>query len=187
MKTKKLVGMAMLVALVAIFQIIATFIPMATKMTLTLVPIVVGAAIYGKACGALLGGVFGLTVLLVDPSVSAFAGINFFATIIMVLLKGIAAGWISGLVYELASKKSIYLGGVLAAIVCPVVNTSIFCLGMYFVFRDMLIGMAGGANPVYFLIFTVVGINFIIELGINIVLSPAIVRIIKAQITRKMV
>jgi hypothetical protein len=63
----------------------------------------------------------------------------------------------------------------------PVVNTGIFCLGMITIFRETLISWAGGADLVYFLFIGLIGVNFLVEMAINVVLSPAIVRIISAR------
>ena len=181
MNSKRMVGIAMLAAIVAVLQTVATFFPLKPNISLTLIPIVIGAAVYGKKCGALLGLVFGIVTLL-DPTAAGFMALNPVATVVMLLLKGTAAGWVSGLVFELLSKngKNIYFAGVSAAVICPIVNTAIFCLGMLTVFNDTLNQMANGANLVYFMIFGLIGVNFLIELGLNLILSPAIIRIITA-------
>lgn len=181
MKTKRLVGMAMFAAIVAVLQLAASFIPIKEpNISLTLIPIVIGAAVYGKKCGAFLGFVFGL-VTLCDPTAKAFMGINLIATVLMLLLKAIAAGWTAGMIFEVLFKrtKNIYLAGISAAVVCPVVNTAIFCVGMLTIFKSTLTEAANGANIIYFLLIAYIGINFVIELGLNIILSPAVIRIIE--------
>ena len=94
----------------------------------------------------------------------------------------------SGLVYKLVSKKNSAAGVILAAIVCPIVNTGIFLLGCRLFFFDWILENANGANAFIFMITTFVGLNFLLELATNIVLSPTIVKIIeigKKQIKRK--
>lgn len=180
MKSKNMVGIAMLAAIVAVLQIIATAFPMKPNISFTLIPIVIGSAVYGKRCGAFLGLVFGI-VTLFDPAAEYFLSINPLATVIMQLLKASAAGWVAGFVFEIINKKfkNLYVAGICSAIVCPVVNTAIFCIGMFTIFNDYLVENAAGANLIYFLLVVFVGINFLIELGLNIILSPAIIRIIK--------
>lgn len=181
MKTKRLVGMAMFAAIVAVLQLAASFIPITElNISLTLIPIVIGAAVYGKKCGAFLGFVFGF-VTLFDKATITFMGINLTATVLMVLLKATAAGWTAGMIFEVLFNrtKNIYLAGISAAVVCPVVNTAIFCIGMLTIFKSTLTETAAGANIVYFLLTAYIGINFVIELGLNIILSPAIIRIIE--------
>ena len=72
---------------------------------------------------------------------------------------------------------------VTAAIVCPVVNTGVFLLGCRIFFLPMLADMAQnlgfGDNVGRFMIIGLVGVNFLAELGINIVLSPVILRLIR--------
>ena len=75
------------------------------------------------------------------------------------------------------------LAAVAAAIVCPVVNTGVFLLGCRIFFLPMLADMAQnlgfGDNVGRFMIIGLVGVNFLAELGINIVLSPVILRLIR--------
>ena len=52
-KTRRLVGMSIFTALVIVLQIVATFVKIgAFPVTLTLVPIVIGGALYGRKAGA---------------------------------------------------------------------------------------------------------------------------------------
>ena len=92
------------------------------------------------------------------------------------LVKGIACGGLAGLVYAWLAQKNRTLAAVAAAIVCPVVNTGVFLLGCRIFFLPMLADMAQnlgfGDNVGRFMIIGLVGVNFLAELGINIVLSP---------------
>lgn len=94
------------------------------------------------------------------------------------MLKGILAGALSGLVYRVLSKKHKYAGVVCAVVVCPVVNTGIFLLGCRLFFFDWILQNAGGANAFIFMITGFVGLNFVVELAVNVVLSPVIVRLV---------
>ena len=184
MKTQKLTAMSILLALVIILQLFATFIPMKPfNLNLTLIPIVVGAALYGKKSGALLGFAFAAVVMITYiTGAAAFGHILWLALPIMIaivtLFRGAATGFAAGAVYNLLKSKSSYFAGVASAVIAPIVNTGIYCLAMIFLFRDALSEKAGGTDIYYFLIFGMVGINFLIELAINVLLSPAIVRII---------
>jgi uncharacterized membrane protein len=181
-----MVGMAIFTAMIIIFQLIATFVKIGSfPITLVLIPIVVGAAVYGPKSGAWFGGVFGFVVLIAcifgwDPGGNILWNASPFLTALLCLVKGIAAGYISGLVYAALSKNNIYLGVVAAAIVCPIVNTGIFCVAMVLLFHKILVEWAAGQNIVFYLIFGIAGINFLIEMAVNVVLCPAVTRIIKA-------
>ena len=67
----------------------------------------------------------------------------------------------------------------LSAAIAPVVNTGIFILGSYVFFFDYLSGLAEGTNLFVFILVALVGINFFIELGTNLVLNPAILQIMR--------
>lgn len=174
-----IIGLGLLTAIVVVMQFISMGLRFGTfSITLTLIPIVVGAALYGWISGAWLGFVFGVSVLLTGDA-NAFLAVNIPGTIATVLVKGVLAGLFAGLVYELISKKNQIVAVLVSAIVAPVVNTGVFILGSYVFFFDYLSGLAEGTNLLVFILVALVGINFFIELGTNLVLNPAILQIIR--------
>lgn len=181
-RTKTLVMTSILTAIVVVLQLLGSFIRFGPfSISLVLVPIVVGAALCGTWGGAWLGFVFGLTVLL-SGDAAAFLTVNPAGTIITVLVKGAAAGLCSGLVYRLVAKKNETAAVAVAAVVCPVVNTGIFLIGCLLFFmptiREWAAGAGLGDNVGAFMITGLVGLNFVFELVVNVVLSPVIVRLI---------
>ncbi|MBE7050850.1 MAG: ECF transporter S component [Ruminococcaceae bacterium] len=81
--------------------------------------------------------------------------------------------------YDYISRNSAYVATLVAAIVCPVVNTGVFLLGCLTFFFEAIIPQDVGAwGVIKFMIFTLVGGNFLFELGTNIVLNPVIVRLL---------
>lgn len=180
--TKKITGVGLLTAVTIVLQLLAVAIRPTGffNISLVLVPIVVGAALYGYKAGAWLGLVFGVIVLFTDTA--AFMAISIPGTIITVLAKGILCGLVAGLVYKLLEKKNRVVAVITSAIVCPCVNTGVFLLGCFAFFLDTLTEWAAGvgySSVVAYMIFALVGVNFIIEMAVNIVLSSAIVQIIK--------
>ena len=179
-KTRKIVGTGILTAIVIVLQSLALGIKFGTfSISLVLVPIVVGAALYGWRCGAWLGLVFGVVVLMTDAG--AFLAINVPGTIVTCILKGVLAGTCAGLIYKAFEKKNKLLAVLSAAIVCPIVNTGIFLLGSVIFFLDTLREWGAGAgyeNVGVYLIVGFVGINFVIEMCVNIFLSSAIMKIL---------
>lgn len=177
--TMKLVGVALLTAIVVVLQVVVGSIKAGPfSITLSLVPIVVGAALYGKKAGAWLGFVFGCLTLL---DAAAFFAISIPATVFVCLLKGTLAGLCAATVYSLTEKVNGILAVALAAITAPVVNTGVFLIGCSLFFLDAVKawGQAAGFENVFlFMIVGFVGINFLVELGVNLILSPAIVRIV---------
>jgi uncharacterized membrane protein len=177
---RTLVGIGILTALVIVLQAIGSFIRFGTfSITLVLVPIIVGAALYGSKAGGWLGFVFGVMVLLTDAG--AFLSISVPGTVITCILKGVLAGLAAGAVYRLLEKKNQTAAVVTAGIVCPVVNTGVFLLGCMVFFLNTVKEWGAGAgyeNVGAYFLFGFVGLNFVIELAINMFLSTAIVRIL---------
>ena len=186
-KTSKVVGLGLFTAIVVVLQLLGSFIKFGTfSITLVLAPIVIGAALYGIGAGAYLGLVFGATVLI-SGDAAAFLTINPIGTVIIVLLKGMLAGLAAGLVYSLISRASSLAGVIVAGVVCPIVNTGIFLAGCYIFFQEWLVAVFGTTGFVT-VVAGLVGVNFLIEMGINMVLSTAIVKIIdlgKKQLNSK--
>ena len=176
--TKTLVMTAILTALVVVLQFMGQFIRLGPFMiSLVLIPIVIGAAVGGAKVGGWLGFVFGV-VVLISGDAAAFLAVDVFGTVVTVLVKGTLCGLAAGLVYQLVEKKNRYLAVILAAIVCPVVNTGVFLLGCLIFFMDTVTAWANGGNVVAYMFLGLVGGNFLVELGANLVLSPAVVRIL---------
>jgi uncharacterized membrane protein len=145
-----------------------------------LIPIVVGAALYGVWAGAWLGFVFGVVVLL-SGDAGAFLAVNVLGTILTVLLKGTLCGLCAGLVYKALSKWQLP-AVVAAAVTAPVVNTGVFLLGCLLFFMPTITAWgqaAGFENVGRYMILGLAGGNFLFELLFNIVLSPVVVRLIK--------
>ncbi len=190
-RTQQLALGAILTALVAVLQFLGAFIRFGTfSVSLVLIPIVIGAALCGWKVGAWLGLVFGVTVLL-SGDASLFLAVSVPGTVGTVLIKGIACGAAAGAVYKLFERRGRYLAVVLSAIVCPVVNTGVFLIGCAIFFMDTLAGwsqaLGFGTDVVRYILFGLVGGNFLLELGTNILLSPIIVRIIDAATKSKKV
>ena len=81
---------------------------------------------------------------------------------------------------ERLSERNDLAAVVTAGVVCPVVNTGLFILGMMVFFMSTLESWAGGEAMLYYIIFGLTGINFLIELAVNLVLASGITRIIHA-------
>ena len=173
---------AVFTALVIVLQFLGSFIRFGMfSISLVLLPIIVGAATCGYKIGAWLGFVFGVVVLL-SGDATAFLTVNYWGTIITVLLKGTLCGLAAGIVYKALSKYNQYLAVMAAAVICPVVNTGIFLLGCNLFFLETIKGWgaaAGFNNVAAYMFLGLAGGNFLFELGTNLVLSPAAVRILK--------
>lgn len=189
-KSRTLVGMAIFTALVIVLQQMAGMIRIGPfSPSLVLIPIVIGAAVYGAKAGAWLGLVFSVSVLIAcitgqDAGGYLMWGINPAMTAGIVLAKGVAAGFLAGAVFRALQHRNQLLATVVAAVVCPVVNTGIFLAGTLAVFRPLLnqwMAASGFENMGTYVITGLVGLNFLVELAINLLLSPGVVRILKVR------
>lgn len=177
-KVKKMVGIGLFSAIVLVLHYLFGAIQIGgTTINPVLVPVVVGAAMYGWVAGGILGLVSGIAILWLTPP-SLFYGMNYAGTVITVLVKGALSGLAAGLVYRWISKYSKFWAVLVAAIVCPLVNTGIFVAGCYIFFLPAISADAGG-NVFAYIMTAFVGINFLVELGINLFFAPTITRLIK--------
>ena len=180
--TRTLTGVALLTALVVVLQFVSSAVRFGPfSITLALIPIVVGAALYGPWAGAWLGFTFGMVVLL-SGDAGPFMAVNPLGTILTVLLKGALAGLVSGLCYRLLEKANGFVAALVAAFAAPVTNTGVFLLGCLAFFMPTVSAWgaaAGFENVGTYMIVGLVGVNFLVELLTILVLSPVIVRLIK--------
>lgn len=181
---EKLALMALLTAMVAVLAYFGGFVKIGglASISLTLIPVVIGAALCGPLAGAWLGGISGV-VFFITADAAFWFGLSVPGTIITVMAKGILAGLCAGLAYSLLEKFNRYLAVIVSAIVCPVVNTGVFLIGcLIFFFDTVKAGAAVEGTSVFaYLIVFFVGLNFVFELVTNIIVSPAILRILNIR------
>lgn len=183
MSTETLVLAALMTALVVVFQCIATYTtffgPFSTAIGL--IPIVIGAVLCGPVIGAWLGLVFGIVVMITGGA-NLFFAFSIIGTLITVLVKGAGCGFAAGYVNKLLSKFNKTVAVIASAIICPIVNTGIFLLGCVIFFMPYADAIAEvlSLNISGFQVFSALAFgNFLFELGMSIVLSPVIVKIIE--------
>ena len=183
-QTERLVLVALFTALVAILAYFGGFIKIGglASISLTLIPVVLGAAMCGPFVGAWLGAVSGAVFFLTADAAFWF-GLSIPGTIITVMVKGTLAGLFAGLTYTALEKLNRYLAVLVSAVVAPVVNTGIFLLGSPIFFMDTVSAgaLAESMTVGGYLIIFFVGLNFVFELLVNVILSPAILRIINIK------
>lgn len=177
---KRMAGIALLMALVVVLQFVSGMLPSigGFNLSLVLIPIIMGAAIFGPGAGAILGGTFGAIVYInCVTGVDAGGAMVFQASPILCFLvvmgKGILAGTAAGYVYKLLKNVNGYVAMLCAAIVCPIVNTGVFVACMMTLFKDVLSAWAGGGEIIAYVLTGIVLANFLPELIISVVYSPA--------------
>ena len=185
-QSKKVAILALFTAVTVVLQFISYFVKIGTfKLSLVLVPVVLSGILYGPAYSTYLGAVFGvITVIGCISGLDTGGNILFNAspllTILVCMLKGTLCGAATGFVGKSLKSKNLFAASLTAAVTAPVVNTGIFLLLSFTFFKDILYTWAGGTNMVTYVIFSLTGVNFLIELGLNIILTPMIVRVIRA-------
>ena len=182
----------MLAALVVVLQSLSIFIGRfnpVVSFTLALIPIVIGAILYGPLWGAILGAIMGIIVFIsVVTGQAGLLSTEMFQlypiiTCIVCISKTALAGFVSGITYKAIAKAGKdKLAMIIASVLCPLVNTGIFLTFLLTVFYEIASKFAAG-NMIYFIFVLILGINFVIEFILNSALSPAIVRII--EVVRK--
>lgn len=188
----KMVQLALLTAIVLVLQFtgvaIRLPIPGATNISLVLIPIALGAMLLGPAAGAFLGLVFGLVVYItggvmhMDPFTAFLFDNNPIVTAGICIVKSTLAGFLGGWIYKLLKDKKNLLAVFLAAAIVPVINTAVFCLGCLTILGTIegFISTNGlGQTGLYFIFIGCAGLNFVFELAVNLIFSPAIERIIR--------
>ena len=178
---KNVTILGVLTAIIVVLQIFGSYFRIGTiSLSFVLVPIVIGGILTGVIGGTILGFIFGVITLVMGVvGADQFTFILFsdhpFLTILTCVIKGSAAGFMSGFVYKLLKDKNLTLSTFAASAVAPIVNTGLFIVGA-FCMADTLNSnfVAENSNVVYFIFIGCAGINFLIELAINLVLAPSV-------------
>ncbi len=179
---------AVLLALVIVLQAVGGTVSIgAVQLNFTLVPIVLGAILFGPVMGALLGFACGIVVLIqvimgLAPFYTVIWTNSPFVTVLTCVVKTTAAGLIAGFVYRLLEKYNVYVATFVAAGLVPIINTGLFILGCLCMqgaisaFRADL--AMDSMNVFLFIVVVLVTWNFFIEFAINLILAPAIARVV---------
>ena len=180
-----LVQMALLTAIIMALHFSGTAIPaFGTKISLVLIPIAMGAMLLGPTAGAILGFIYGATVFVslgvlhMDPFTGFLFDSNPVMTFLICTVKTTAAGLVGGIVYRALCKKNALLAVFVAATLVPTVNTGVFVLGCFLIYNTISqVAASNGYSAVYFVLIVCAGVNYALELAINMIFSPALERI----------
>ena len=193
-KIVRFVFLSFLIAIVTVLQLFASSVTVfETSFSLVLIPIALGAIVLGPMAGGILGLLFGFIVLMAGITGTDFFTATLFQnapfiTSLLCLGKGTLAGIATGLMYKLVRKKSEFAAIVAAAATTPIVNTGLFAFGSLFLKKTLEANFQpDGVSFLYFLFIIIIGINFLVEFAVNLIFSPALVRVvtvIKKQFTK---
>lgn len=185
-QTLKMVQIALMAAIVVVIQLFFASVKIGpVTISFSLVPLVLSGVIIGPVGGLIVGAISGIVTFIqvltsADPFYVFLMANNPVATAAICILKTTIAGWLSGLVYH-AMKKITHkpaVSTILPAIICPTVNTGLFCLGMLVFFTNAFQADANYAavseNIIYFVFIGLAGINFIFEVISTVVITPIV-------------
>lgn len=170
---------AILTAIEIVLQFVGNHIAFGpVSINLSLIPIALGAITLGPWVGLFLGLINSLFVLLA-PSTALFYNVSVGGTILIVLVKSSAAGFLGGLAYLLLHRYNNLMATIVTSILVPVVNTGIFVVGALTFFRPILEENSGSFANIYeFLFIGMIGWNFIFEISTSIVLIYPLYRLV---------
>jgi len=177
---RKITGVAILGALVIVLQVIGNYVTLGPiSINLALIPIAIGAIMFGPLAGALLGFIDGVLCIFAPSTLEFFMPFAPFWTVVTCLVKTSVAGLLAGLVYKLISKKNDTVAIIVSSLLIPVINTGLFALASFTVISKAIANLnAANMNAMRFVFLFVIGWNFIFEFGVTSILSPTIVKVI---------
>ena len=196
-KTLFLAQLALFIAIVLVMKITGlSSIPVGPlNMTLTMVPIAIGAMLLGPAAGAVLGLVYGCTSLYdaisgASVMTGVFSQVSPIHTVIlcvgMRVLVGLLTGWIFQGIHKIDRTKTIsyFIGGLLA----PVLNTALF-MGYIVLFfyqtefvQNMVVKL--GASGPLMLIVLMVGVQGLVEAATGLIIGGGVTKAVAHALKR---
>lgn len=209
-KIRRLVTVAILAALVVVLQLLGNLFGFMNNIALGLIPIAIGAILYGPGVGAFLGLAMSIVIVLHPANYSLMGnGFDIFKLVVIILIKTPLAGFSCGMIYKLLSSfasrcktkakqitGTIFSIGFSSIFVCIVNTLSYFLLMLAFFSSGTFLTSGNNSftleafnnienlgisytNTAVMIILAFIGFNFIIELAMMFVVTPAIVSIIK--------
>lgn len=187
--SKNVALLGILTALVIVLQLFGSAIPMfGITLNFSLIPIALAGILLGYAGGAIVGFVCGLVVFITTAIMGGEpVTANLFQTDPVILTtmcigKTTVAGLVSGLLYKLISKRNNFVAVSVGSIAIPVINTTIYVLGMLLM-KDSLIAYMGWDFNSTWLVFatilSIIWLNFVLEMVITIIFTPLTYRVIR--------
>lgn len=188
--SKNVAFLGILIALVIVLQLFASSIPMfGITLNFSLIPIALAAILLGWIGGAVVGFACGLVVFITTALLGQeYITANLFQTnpiilTVMCIGKTTVAGAVSGLLFKAISKRNELAAVAVSSIAIPVVNTTIYTLGMVLMKDSLAVLMKWDSSSAWFVfvtVITIIWLNFVLEVVINTVFTPLTYRVIRA-------
>ena len=187
--SRQITYFAILAALTVVLQLFASAIPIGdgASLNLTLIPIVVTAMLLGVWYATAIGFISGIITMIqvVSGAGGIFSVLFTYYPVVMILicvLKITVAAFIGAIVFKAIKRK--FVATFVSAGIVPVVNTLIFILGMLIVSNRLPeaaieVGIEMENSAFLFIILILVGVNFFIEFGVNLIVAPALYKAVR--------
>ncbi|MBQ9485365.1 MAG: ECF transporter S component [Clostridia bacterium] len=186
-KAKKLTYFAVLTALTVVLQLVGNTVRIGVvTLNFSLVPIVLCGILLGVWYGTALGAITGLIILLHGGILGADGFTNvLFATdpviiTLVCIVKTAAAGAVSAILFNVIKRRNGYAAIFTASGIVPVVNSGLFILGMLCIVPSLYNAgfLTEGSNAFAGIVIGFVGLNFVFEFAVNLIVAPALYRVI---------
>lgn len=178
--TKMIATTGILLAIELVMQLLANYIVIPggfANLNFSVIIIALGAILYGPIVGGFLGLISGILTLFSPSTMQFFFSISPLGAVLTCLLKTTIAGIVAGLVSNFLKKKHDTLNSVIASILVPTLNTGIFAIFAIIFFKPLLAG-TNYNNMAAALFLGLIGVNFIVEIIITIVVVPSLYKIV---------
>lgn len=180
--TQCIAGGGLLAAIAAVLQLVGSAIRFGPfSVSLVLIPIVLGAALYGWGMGCWLGLVFGAVVLL-SGGCRPLSGGGSGRGHCDGAEQGHCLRRSGGPVLPVAAPTVSELSILLSALAALLINTGVFLLGRRLFFMPLIhqwAQQAGYASAGAYLVVGMVGWNFLLETAVNMALTPMLAQLIR--------
>lgn len=194
---KFLTELALLVAIILVMKLTGlSSIPVGPlNMTLTMVPIAIGAILMGPLAGGVLGMIYGFTSLYDAVSGgSVMTGIffqisplhTFVLCVVMRVLVGVGAGWLFRGLHRVDPTRTLCY--FVAGLATPLLNTALFMGYIVAVFyqTDFIqerVAALGAANPLMFIVL-LVGVQGLVEAVTGAVIGGGVAKAVAKALKR---
>ncbi|MBQ6921637.1 MAG: ECF transporter S component [Clostridia bacterium] len=184
---KKITYFSVLTALTFVLQLVGNTVKIGfVTLNFSLIPIVLAAIILGAFYGAALGVITGLIILFNNGILGAdgftnvlFASEPVMITLVCILKTGVA-GLLSGLIFKALRNKNSLAAVFIASAIVPVINTALFIVGMLCITGALTSAgfIANAESAFYTIVIVFVGLNFVFEFAVNVIVAPTLFRVI---------
>ncbi len=200
MKQKQNTRKMVLIAVFAAIELLLAFTPLGfipvgvTRATTVHIPVIIGGIVLGPAAGAILGGVFGITSIIINtfsPTITSFVFSPFYSigeysgnmySLIIALVPRILIGIVSAYTFQAIAKKdkTKLAAYSIAGLLGSLTNTILVMGGIYLFFgQSYAAAKEIGYETLFRFIMGVVAVNGIPEAIVAALITVAIGKVIR--------